>query len=144
MTDTIWTEELFADVKRLWLEGKSATKIAATLGQGLTKCAVIGQIHRAGVLRSAEVIDEVKYQQTRAAIASRVARPPCAGSKPGSKMRDLPEEDLPTAKVLWLREAGECTWPVGGARMCCAPVARGSYCAAHAARAYTRAAVEVA
>ncbi len=44
-----WTEERVGLLSRLWLEGKSASQIAAALGGGLTRNAVIGKVHRLGL-----------------------------------------------------------------------------------------------
>ena len=40
-----WTEERIRELKVLWSEGQSASKIADKLG-GVTRNAVIGKIHR--------------------------------------------------------------------------------------------------
>jgi GcrA cell cycle regulator len=44
-----WTDERVEFLSRLWLEGKSASQIAAALGGGLTRNAVIGKVHRLGL-----------------------------------------------------------------------------------------------
>ncbi len=41
-----WTEERVELLKKLWLEGFSASQIAAELGEGVTRNAVIGKVHR--------------------------------------------------------------------------------------------------
>jgi GcrA cell cycle regulator len=41
-----WTEERVELLKRLWLEGLSASQIAGILGEGVTRNAVIGKVHR--------------------------------------------------------------------------------------------------
>ena len=43
-----WSEDRINAAKKLFLEGKSASEIAAALGGGLTRCAVIGKPHRMG------------------------------------------------------------------------------------------------
>src|SRR5262252_3759409 len=43
-----WTEERVALLKKLWLEGLSASQIAKQLG-GVTRNAVIGKVHRLGL-----------------------------------------------------------------------------------------------
>src|ERR1700742_3151032 len=43
-----WTEERVATLKKLWLEGLSASQIAKQLG-GVTRNAVIGKVHRLGL-----------------------------------------------------------------------------------------------
>ena len=44
-----WTDDRVDLLSRLWLEGKSASQIAAALGGGLTRNAVIGKVHRLGL-----------------------------------------------------------------------------------------------
>lgn len=41
-----WTEERVELLKKLWMEGLSASQIAGELGQGVTRNAVIGKVHR--------------------------------------------------------------------------------------------------
>ncbi|GHA31494.1 GcrA cell cycle regulator [Devosia pacifica] len=41
-----WTDERVELLKRLWMEGLSASQIAAELGDGVTRNAVIGKVHR--------------------------------------------------------------------------------------------------
>lgn len=41
-----WTEERVELLKKLWMEGLSASQIAAELGEGVTRNAVIGKVHR--------------------------------------------------------------------------------------------------
>lgn len=41
-----WTEERVETLKKLWMEGLSASQIAGILGEGVTRNAVIGKVHR--------------------------------------------------------------------------------------------------
>jgi GcrA cell cycle regulator len=41
-----WTEERVELLKKLWMEGFSASQIASELGEGVTRNAVIGKVHR--------------------------------------------------------------------------------------------------
>ncbi|MDO8353313.1 MAG: GcrA family cell cycle regulator, partial [Aestuariivirga sp.] len=41
-----WTDERVELLKKLWTEGHSASQIAARLGMGVTRNAVIGKVHR--------------------------------------------------------------------------------------------------
>jgi GcrA cell cycle regulator len=41
-----WTDERVELLKKLWMEGLSASQIAGELGQGVTRNAVIGKVHR--------------------------------------------------------------------------------------------------
>ena len=48
-----WTEERIKELRQLWSEGQSASKIAEKLG-GVTRNAVIGKIHRLGLSNRSE------------------------------------------------------------------------------------------
>jgi GcrA cell cycle regulator len=41
-----WTDERVEILKKLWMEGLSASQIAGELGEGVTRNAVIGKVHR--------------------------------------------------------------------------------------------------
>src|SRR6476469_10974427 len=47
-TDMGWTDDRVETLKKLWLEGLSASQIAKQLG-GVTRNAVIGKVHRLGL-----------------------------------------------------------------------------------------------
>ena len=51
MTDAgiTWTDERVELLKKLWSDGLSASQIAAELGDGVTRNAVIGKVHRLGL-----------------------------------------------------------------------------------------------
>ena len=57
-----WTDERVETLRRMWVEGQSASQIAKELGQ-VTRNAVIGKVHRLGlsnrVLPGARGADEV-------------------------------------------------------------------------------------
>lgn len=44
-----WTDERVELLKKLWLDGLSASQIAAELSNGITRNAVIGKVHRLGL-----------------------------------------------------------------------------------------------
>ena len=67
-----WTEERVEVLKKLWLDGFSASQIAKQLGDGLTRNAVIGKVHRLGLSGRAAP----SQPQRPAFKASRPARPP--------------------------------------------------------------------
>ena len=71
-----WTDERVELLRRLWIEGLSASRIAAELAGGVTRNAVIGKVHRMGL--SGRVKTIVGEASTR-------ARP--AAAKPGSANR---------------------------------------------------------
>jgi GcrA cell cycle regulator len=44
-----WTDERVENLKKMWGEGLSASQIAAKIGGGVTRNAVIGKVHRLGL-----------------------------------------------------------------------------------------------
>src|SRR6478609_4368659 len=44
-----WTDEVVEQLKQHWIDGKSASQIASLLGNGVTRNAVIGKVHRLGL-----------------------------------------------------------------------------------------------
>lgn len=120
-----WTDERVGTLKKLWLEGQSASQIAKQLGGGVTRNAVIGKVHRLGLSGRA-----APSQPVRAALrpprARTVQSPPSQPSAPRRieaaetpPPRPTPpsprvvEPELPgTATVLTLG-AHMCKWPIG-------------------------------
>ncbi len=82
-----WTDERIEMLKKLWLEGLSASQIAAELG-GVTRNAVIGKVHRLGLSGRAKSANSPQPRQrkpitkTTSAAASPSAR--SQGSTVGS------------------------------------------------------------
>lgn len=55
MTDFMWTEERIDRLRSLFAENHTASEIAATLGQGLTRNAVCGKLARLGLNRGISI-----------------------------------------------------------------------------------------
>ena len=144
-----WTDERVDMLKRLWLDGLSASQIAKQLG-GVTRNAVIGKVHRLGLSGRA-----APSQPTRPVFKpARPARPVVA-SQPAARRAVVPSEIAPappprpanyveepgTATVLTLG-AHMCKWPIGdpstdGFTFCGRRSGgEGPYCNEHARVAY--------
>jgi GcrA cell cycle regulator len=162
-----WTDDRIADLKKLWLEGRSAAEVARALSAGtggavrLTRNAVLGKIHRIGLSRpdraratgdgsTAAERAAKRRDATNAAKAAVVRKMNAEPAKPRPpKVKAVPLAAIvsPNARPWMEREFGQCAWPLGeaGAIMsCCNPVARGSYCGAHARVAYDDRIIRVA
>lgn len=158
-----WTAERVALLTRRWAEGASARTIAVELGRGLSRCAVLGKVHR---LRLPQ--PELKHRHKEEAAASEPRRP--RGRPRGSRSESplmaafraiglVPPLDTPQApfrsgtdwgaskafgQACSLAElnAATCRWPIGepdepGFAFCGAvPFARYPYCIAHCLIAY--------
>jgi GcrA cell cycle regulator len=120
-----WSAERFETAKKLWMAGDSATMIAKHLNCGLTRSAVLGKIHRAGVA-----------SEGRATPAAPAARPAAAILAPAS----APIPPRCTADLLQIEtlDAHTCKWPIGDPKLegfgfCGAhKPAETVYCAEHA------------
>jgi GcrA cell cycle regulator len=138
-----WTDERVETLKKLWLEGLSASQIAKHLG-GVTRNAVIGKVHRLGLSGRA-----APSQPTRPAFkAPRPPRPVVSHPVARRAVEHAPAprpityvEEPGTATVLTLG-AHMCKWPIGdpstddftfcGRRS----AGEGPYCVEHARVAY--------
>jgi len=83
-----WTDERVELLKKLWMEGFSASQIATELGEGVTRNAVIGKVHRLKLSGRAKPANAAPRARTapRASNASRrVSAPSGVGSSSGSR-----------------------------------------------------------
>jgi len=88
-----WTDERVELLKRLWTEGLSASQIAGRLGNGVTRNAVIGKVHRLNLSGRAP--------QPRSSVPRpRRTREP---SHPGHPGRSTPSIHLPTTGATALK-----------------------------------------
>ncbi|MHB8528389.1 MAG: cell cycle sigma 70 cofactor GcrA [Caulobacteraceae bacterium] len=144
-----WTDERVELLKKLWLDGLSASQIAKQLG-GVTRNAVIGKVHRLGLSGRA-----TPSQPSRSLF--KAPRPPRPAATSGVLHRRTPERHHPappltprpppyverpgTATVLTLG-AHMCKWPIGDPSTeeftFCGRRAgeEGPYCIEHARLAY--------
>ena len=145
MADAImgWTDDRVTTLKKLWLDGLSASQIAKQLG-GVTRNAVIGKVHRLGLSGRA-----APSQPARPILkAPRPARPappaPVVMRRPTPPMMATPvyaREETGSATVLTLG-AHMCKWPIGdpatdGFSFCGRRTGEdGPYCIEHARLAY--------
>lgn len=156
-----WTEERIEVLTRLWAEGLSASQIAAELGGGASRNAVLGKAHRLGLVRR-----ETKGPSTPGSPKPpRPPTPPAAAAPPMPQAPApalveqhpvcQPAETSPAQAVVVPRSAGVtimelreamCRFPLGDPttpefRFCGAQASTGlPYCAHHAQIAYVPAA----
>jgi GcrA cell cycle regulator len=151
-----WTDERVELLRKLWLEGLSASQIASALANGITRNAVIGKVHRLGlsgrIKASAPSIPRVRTKPLRPATP----RPPIARGNTALALKAMPAEAtepepledvvIPISERVTITELKEamCRWPMGDPttaefRFCGAkkpPEATGPYCAYHSRIAY--------
>jgi GcrA cell cycle regulator len=142
-----WTEDRVGALKKLWLEGQSASQIAKQLGGGVTRNAVIGKVHRLGLSGRA-----APSQPARATF--RPARPRPAPTQAPSAPRRIeaaqprpvaptpaPVPELPGTATVMTLGAHMCKWPIGDPSstefsFCGRRASEGVYCVEHARVAY--------
>ena len=141
-----WTDERVALLKKLWLEGLSASQIAKQLG-GVTRNAVIGKVHRLGLSGRA-----TPSSPPRPAFKAPRPPRPAAGATlaPRRALVHPPTAPQPQA-AYYVEEPGSatvltlgahmCKWPIGdpasdGFTFCGRRIGDGSYCTEHARLAY--------
>ncbi len=144
-----WTDERVESLKKLWLDGLSASQIAKHLGGGLTRNAVIGKVHRLGLSgRASPSQPRPAFKPVRPPRMATPATPPARRAEPiaAAPMRADPIpvsafEETGSATVLTLG-AHMCKWPIGdpsrdGFAFCGRASGKdGPYCAHHAQVAY--------
>lgn len=111
-----WTEERVAELKRLWLEGQSASQVARQLG-GVSRNAVIGKVHRMGLAgrdppASPRALGGLSPGRGKSNVAANIARRRTARAVQPVQPRAPRVELTPTATLLTLTPNG-CRWPIG-------------------------------
>jgi GcrA cell cycle regulator len=112
-----WTDERVSTLKKLWLEGLSASQIAKQLG-GVTRNAVIGKVHRLGLSGRA-----TPSQPARPAFKPhRIARPAVPAPQPIRRAAAVPAPppepmarrvEAPGSATVLTLGAHMCKWPIG-------------------------------
>lgn len=119
-----WTDDRVELLRKLWLEGLSASQIANELG-GVTRNAVIGKVHRMGLsgrVKASSASARPKRNTARAGgvktargnIKSNTGKTGLANvavHKP-APIIDLPEPVIKMLNLLQLTDQ-TCRWPVG-------------------------------
>ena len=160
-----WTDERVDLLRKLWIEGLSASRIAAELAGGVTRNAVIGKVHRLGLSGRNKGIVNATPVRVRSPLkpVGQPARSPVAqgamalmmrGENPialhggmlgAAPTRPSGDNVVPLAETVTIMDLREsmCRWPVGDPsssefRYCGskAPIGEGPYCAHHSRMAY--------
>ena len=156
-----WTDERVELLKKLWLDGRSASQISGELGGGVTRNAVIGKVHRMGLSGRVKTSDSpvsalprLREKPQARPSAPRMSGPSVRGNlalsmsprpAPQPAPRPVKEVVIPISERVTLMELKEamCRWPLGDPaqpdfRFCGikSPGALGPYCGYHASVAY--------
>src|SRR5580698_4521077 len=157
-----WTDEVVEQLKQHWIDGKSASQIAGLLGNGVTRNAVIGKVHRLGLAGRAKTPSASVPRPRRLApppmhrVAGprlnapvpRIMRGATAFALAPETLSELEQPEfesvvLPMSLRVTIVELKEsmCRWPLGDPatsefRYCGSPTASGPYCTYHGGLAY--------
>jgi len=93
-----WTDERVELLKRLWTEGLSASQIAGRLGNGVTRNAVIGKVHRLNLS------GRVQQQRVAQPRAPRKQREPSLAPRAGGSMPSMPTAGSSALKPMMRAE----------------------------------------
>jgi GcrA cell cycle regulator len=141
-----WTDERVETLKKLWIEGLSASQIAKQL-TGVTRNAVIGKVHRLGLAGRATPSRPAKRPRpasrpriassSNAVVRPRMAPAPYLALVP--HLEPLKAEDGSVTTVLTLTDS-VCKWPIGDPTEAsfafCGRHSTGTYCQDHAQLAF--------
>lgn len=154
-----WTDERVELLRKLWMDGLSASQIAAELG-GVTRNAVIGKVHRLGLSGRAKSVSTQNVNRQKRAARPAPAAAPARPVRSSQRALSEPQmfirsengvtqsapQDLvaPEPLRLDLTQLGEstCKWPIGDPATedfyFCGHNSKdsGPYCAFHARIAY--------
>lgn len=143
-----WTDERVETLKKLWLDGMSASQVAQQLGY-VSRNAVIGKLTRLGISGRGRPSQPTRFAKAPKPVAviarpsapRRIAAPPTIPD-PQSRPARISVDVTPTATVMTIQAHG-CRWPIGDPRedgfgFCGrSQAAAGPYCDAHRALAWT-------
>src|SRR4051812_18497978 len=105
-----WNEERTATLRKLWLEGMSASQVARQLG-GVSRSAGIGKVLRLGIpVRDIPPRQRAAVRPARAQPRARVVRD-AAPVRPALRLIEIAEM-APTPNILGLK-IHSCRWPIG-------------------------------
>src|ERR1700712_446905 len=82
-----WTDERIELLRKLWLDGLSASRIAAELAGGVTRNAVIGKVHRLGLSGRVKAAAPSAPARPRESAPQSSARTPIAPQRTAMPMR---------------------------------------------------------
>jgi GcrA cell cycle regulator len=151
-----WTDERVELLRKLWLDGLSASQIAHELANGISRNAVIGKVHRLGLSGRAKTAAPASERPRLKTMRPMHVRPSAAlmrgntalALKPQIMEAPKPIEEIviPISEMVTIMELKEamCRWPVGDPtsaefRFCGAKkavTATGPYCPYHSRIAY--------
>lgn len=96
-----WTDERVEVLKKLWMEGLSASQIAGELGEGVTRNAVIGKVHRLKLSARAKPTNTAPRSRPAARPAPRrVASPASSGMSTHMSAKPRPAQTMSRPQTM--------------------------------------------
>lgn len=96
-----WTDERVELLKKLWMEGLSASQIAGELGDGVTRNAVIGKVHRLKLSARAKPTNTAPRSRPAPRPAPRrVASPVSSGIPSHLSQKPRPAQTMSRPQVM--------------------------------------------
>jgi GcrA cell cycle regulator len=117
-----WADRDIRTLKTMWRNGATATDIAAALGRGVTRGAVLGKIHRLGLTRGEEPRGKASPRSkakprpaTRPQQAQQAAKPVDRPASITRLTKPVPaREPKPVGPMpIWALGQCQCRWPIG-------------------------------
>ena len=140
-----WSDADIRNMQEMWVAGKSASEIAQALGDGLTRSAVLGKIHRLGMnfLPREATKSNFRPASNPKTTAPRIVQAKTAPRMPQPSRRHNPVPKPMAMPLITITELTNdtCRWPVGDPktpefRYCGARSGEALYCPSHAKLAY--------
>jgi GcrA cell cycle regulator len=138
-----WTDANVEQLRQLWHDGRSASQISAVFGQGLTRNAVLGKVHRLKLPKRVEGSNPLTPRLVNAVIAPKGPRARPRVIAPSARHGLAIIAPTPIAPLECLRvtfgdlNSRMCKWPLGDNRYCGNSTAlRAPYCVGHARISY--------
>lgn len=94
-----WTDERVELLKKLWMDGLSASQIAGELGEGVTRNAVIGKVHRLKLSARAKPTNTTPRARPAARPAPRRVASPSTGMNTHMSTKPRPAT-MPRPQVM--------------------------------------------
>ena len=124
-----WNDERVEQLRKMWMDGLSASQIAGELGNGITRNAVIGKVHRLGlsgrVKAASSAPSRPRIQQPRVPRNPTPRRPAGNGVhgnnaiafnvRPAIAQKPIEDVIVPMCEPITIMELrdGLCRWPLG-------------------------------
>lgn len=143
-----WTPDQVAVLTKRWNEGLSAAKIAAEIGGGVTKNAVVSKVHRVGLsprpspIKGARPKPPKPIKPPRMRVARPVPRGTVSSLRPAPTSTPVIASNGGAGVAFSELRGAACRWPLWGNerpdefRFCGHATDGRSYCGAHHARAH--------